>query len=128
MTASFEMRRGGYDVQRGALVEVYVSEAIRMRRFPGIAFRGEDFRRAWIEGSGLDVWELVANLREFPSEDDLAGDFGLTKAQIRVATAYYNEFQHEIESLIARGRPDRETFLTRHPFITPLEDIAATGG
>ena len=27
---------------RGAVVQDYTSEAIRMRRFPGVAFRGED--------------------------------------------------------------------------------------
>jgi len=45
---------------RGSVVESYTAEAIRMRRFPGIAFRGEDERRrAWVIGTGLDVWETL---------------------------------------------------------------------
>ncbi len=29
---------------RGTLVEAYAAEAIRTRRYPGIAFRGDDYR------------------------------------------------------------------------------------
>ena len=38
---------------RGSVIEAYTAEAIRMRRFPGVAFRGDDYRRrAWVLGTG----------------------------------------------------------------------------
>ena len=36
-----------------------------MDRHPGIAFRGaESSRRAWVPGTALDVWEIVAAYEE----------------------------------------------------------------
>ena len=36
-------------------------EAARAERHPSIAFRGtEDDRRAWVPGTALDMWEIVA--------------------------------------------------------------------
>lgn len=40
-------------------------EAARMQRHPGIAFRGpEKRRRAWVMGTGFDVWEVMAGYEE----------------------------------------------------------------
>ena len=45
---------------KSAMLEILAEESIRTRRFPGIGFRGpEHARRAWVIGTGLDVWELV---------------------------------------------------------------------
>ena len=42
------------------MLEALADEGLRMRRFPGIGFRGpEHDRRAWVMGTGLDVWEMV---------------------------------------------------------------------
>lgn len=113
---------------RGAIVEGYASEAIRMRRYPGIAFRGEDYRRrAWVLGTGLDVWEIVALLRDFDSERDLAQQYGLTAGQIGTALAYYREFGEEIDDLIARGRRSEEELRTAYPFIRTFEEAAGSG-
>src|SRR5512132_4334339 len=50
---------------KGAIVEALTEEAARMRRFPGIAFRGEEpYREAWVIGTGLDVWELIEMLQD----------------------------------------------------------------
>lgn len=113
---------------RGAIVEAYASEGIRMRRYPGIAFRGEDYRRrAWVLGTGLDVWEVVALLRDFESERELAEEYHLTPGQIRVALAYYREFQEEIDEMISR-RSSEEELRSRFPFVQTFEDAAANGG
>src|SRR6266852_4018880 len=114
---------------RGTLVEAYASEAIRTRRYPGIAFRGDDYRRrAWVLGTGLDVWEIVALLRDFGSEAELAKEHGLALGRIRIALAYYDEFGDEIDDLIARGRRSEEDVLARYPFIQTFEDTVAGGG
>ena len=53
-----EARRTGRS--KGAIVEALAEEALRMRLFPGIAFKGADWeRRAWIIGTALDVWQIV---------------------------------------------------------------------
>lgn len=114
---------------RSALVEAYASEAIRTRRYPGIAFRGDDYRRrAWVLGTGLDVWEIVALFRDFDSERELAKEYGLTPGQIRIALAYANEFKDETDDLIARGRRPEQELLTRYPFIQTFEDVIGNGG
>ncbi len=111
---------------RGTLVEAYAAEAIRTRRFPGLAFRGDDYRRrAWVVGSGLDVWEIVALLNDYGSEQALAEEYGLTSGQIRIARAYYHEFTDEIDELIARGRRSEDEARHLYPFIQTFG--AATG-
>lgn len=121
-----EARRLGRS--RGAVVEAYAAEAITMRRFPGIAFRGDDYRRrAWVLGTGLDVWEVVALLRDFGSDAKLAAEYNLTTGQIRIALAYYGELREEIDDLIARGRRSEDELLSRYPFIQTFQEVA-TGG
>src|SRR5438094_278530 len=114
---------------RGAVVESYATEGIRMRRYPGIAFRGDDHRRrAWVMGTGLDVWEIVALLKDFGGELDLADEYTLTPGQIRIASAYYKEFAEEIDDLIARGRPSEDELFRRYPFVETFEEAVARGG
>jgi uncharacterized protein (DUF433 family) len=114
---------------RGSIVEAYASEAIRTRRYPGIAFRGEDYRRrAWVVGTGLDVWEVVALLRDFASESELAQEYGLKPGQIRVARSYYDEFRDEIDDLIARGRRSEEELRRRYPFVQTFAEAVPDGG
>ena len=53
---------------KGAIVEALAEEALRMRLFPGIAFRGVDWeRRAWVIGTALDVWQIVDAHRDIGS-------------------------------------------------------------
>lgn len=115
---------------RGAVVQSYASEGIRMRRFPGLAFRGEDHRRrAWVIGTGLDLWEIVALLHDFGSEQELAREYGLTPGQIRVALAYYQEFRAQVDDELERGRRSAEELSSRYPFIQGFEAaVAGVGG
>ena len=114
---------------RGSLVEEYASESIRSRRYPGIGFRGHDYRRrAWVVGTGLDVWEVVALTRDFGDEQALADEYALSPGQIRIALAYAKEFGDEIEDLIASGRRTERELAMRYPFIEASEEAAADGG
>jgi uncharacterized protein (DUF433 family) len=100
-----------------------------MRRYPGIAFRGGDHRRrAWILGTGLDVWEIVALLRDFASEQKLAEEYGLTPGQIRIAGAYADEFSSEIEEQLAVGRRSEDELRARYPFIQTFEQATTLAG
>jgi hypothetical protein len=61
-----------------------------MRRFPGIGFRGDGpDRRAWLTGTGLEVWETVMLLRIGHSDRQLVDDYRhLTQASLDLARAY----------------------------------------
>jgi uncharacterized protein (DUF433 family) len=114
---------------RGSLIEEYASESIRSRRYPGIGFRGDDYRRrAWVIGTGLDVWEIVALMRDFGDERTLGEEYGLAPGQIRIALAYHREFSDEIDDLIARGRRTEQELIVRYPFIETHQEATADGG
>lgn len=67
----------------------FTEETARTRRFAGIAFRGDDAqRRAWVIGSGLDVWEIIEMLDDFASPDALLADTQVSPAHLRLALAY----------------------------------------
>jgi len=87
---------------KGAVVEALAEEALRARRFAGIAFRGADSdRRPWVIGTALDVWEVAAAARSFASPAAMAEATDLTEAQIRLALAYHAEYPEEIDAAIA---------------------------
>lgn len=107
---------------KGAVVEALAEEALKARRFPGIAFRGVDWqRRAWVVGTALDAWEIVAAYTEFGSVDAMAKKTDLTERQIRLALAYYERFPAEIDDAIARSRRSIEELRAEYPTI----DIAS---
>ena len=87
---------------KGAVVEALAEEALRTRRFPGIAFRGSDWdRRPWVIGTALDVWEITAASRSYDTAGEMASATDLTEPQIRLALAYHAEFPDEIAAAIA---------------------------
>jgi len=103
---------------KGAIVEVFTEEAARTRRFPGVGFRGEDAaRRAWVIGSGLDIWEIVQMLEEFGAVDALVADTQLSERQVRLALAYREEFPDDIDEAIADNRRPLEDLHALYPFI-----------
>lgn len=115
-----EMRLRG-----GTFTEVAVSllrEAVRMRRVPGIVFMdGASGRRAVISGTGLDVWEVVMQMRESGGSEELGGHFPwLSRAQISSALAYYELYPDEINARIEREESwTPERLWVEHPFMRP---------
>ena len=107
---------------KSAVVEAFTEEAARARRFPGVAFRGDDARRrAWVIGSGLDVWEVVQMAEEFGSATRLATDTQLTSAQIRLALAYRDAYPAEIDEAITDNRRTLHDLRTLFPFIEVVD-------
>ncbi len=75
---------------RGAIVEALADEALRMRLFPGIAFRGVDWeRRAWVIGTALDVWQIVDAHRDIGSIEHMAAGGSANERQIQLVLDYY---------------------------------------
>lgn len=103
---------------KSAVVEAFTEEAARVRRFPGIGFRGDDIgRRAWVIGTGLDVWELCHMLDDFASPEALAKEFHLSPAQIRLAASYRDAHRDEIDRLIEENRRPLTDVGTLYPFV-----------
>jgi len=104
---------------RGAIVEALAEEALRMRLFPGIAFRGADWeRRAWVIGTALDVWQIVDAHRDIGSIESMAAGGSANERQIRLALDYYKLFGEEIDVAVAENRRPIEQLEEEFPFIT----------
>jgi uncharacterized protein (DUF433 family) len=103
---------------KSAIVESMTDEAIRMRRFAGIGFRGEDAaRRPWVIGSGLDIWEIIQMLDDFGSIERLANETQLTERQVRLAIAYRDSYPEEIAEAIAQNRRQPPEWHELYPFV-----------
>ena len=103
---------------KGAIVESLAEEALRMRLFPGIAFRGADWeRRPWVIGTAFDVWQVVDAQRDFGSVERMVAEGNLSEGQIRLAMAYYERFPDEIDEDVARNRRPLEELRADYPFI-----------
>lgn len=103
---------------KSAVVEAFTEETGRSRRYPGIGFRGDDARRrAWVIGSGLDVWEIVQMLDDVGSVDALVADTQLKPAQVRIALAYRDAYPGEVSEAIADNRRPLADLEQLYPFI-----------
>ncbi len=104
---------------KGAIVEALADEALRMRLFPGIAFRGVDWeRRAWVIGTALDVWQIVDAYRDIGSIERMAEGGSANERQIQLALDYYELFPEEIDAAVADSRQSIEQLEEEFPFIT----------
>lgn len=98
-------------------------EAVRMRRVPGIVFMdGPTGRRAVIAGTGLDVWEIIAQFREIEEDyEELEKCYPwLGRTQLSSALAYYEIYPEEIDARIEqeeRWTPER--LWSEYPFTRP---------
>jgi uncharacterized protein (DUF433 family) len=97
---------------RTGLAERYVEEGLRMDEHPGIGFAdGPTGRRAVLIGTGLDVWEVVATVKQNRgSPDEAARYLELPIASVRAAIRYYVAFPREIDEILAHQEAiaDRE--------------------
>lgn len=89
---------------RTGLAERYVEEGLRMDEHPGVGFAdGPAGRRAILLGTGLDVWEVFATVRQpGGSVEAAAGYLELPVSTVRVAVRYAAAFPAEIDDLLAR--------------------------
>lgn len=103
---------------KSSIVEALTEEAMRTRRFPGVAFRGEDaLRGPWVIGTGLDVWEICQLVEEFEGIDELIAETQLESRHVELALAYRDWYPEEIEAAIAENRRPVEEWLELYPFV-----------
>ena len=112
-----EARRSGRS--RGAIVEeLALIEAAKMRLFPGIGFRGRP-RRAWVIGTGLDVWEVIDLLDSFERDTaEILDNYPLlSERALRLAQAYAERFPNEIAHFLDGSRRPLDELKALYPFI-----------
>ena len=89
---------------------MFAEEGVRALQVPAIVFRdGPAGRRAGVAGS-LDVWEVIATVRQASGPIDpsaVAATLGVERRVVDVAFDYYSRFPDEIDEWIADH--ERET-------------------
>ncbi len=102
-----------------SMVNELVSEAVKMRRCPGIIFvDGPSGRRAHITGTGLDVWEVIAVYKSLNQDDTrLQKSYHWLKTtQLRSALGYYTAYPQEIDERIEFNQHwTQEQLAQQHP-------------
>ncbi len=112
-----------------AVLEALADEGLKMRRFPGIGFSGpEHDRRAYVSGTGLEVWEVVELYRYYGEcqKELMLEAHPLTRRQLDVALAYRREHPEEIDRHIEDNDRSPEEWHRMYPGVVPPpgEDVA----
>jgi uncharacterized protein (DUF433 family) len=82
------------------LAQRYVEEGLRHDDHPLVHFvEGPSGRRAALLGTGLDVWEVIATVRDNEGDlEEAASYLGLPLGLVQAAVAYYGDFRDEIDA------------------------------
>lgn len=90
-------------VAERTLAQRYVEEGLRHDLHPLIQFLdGPSGRRASLIGRGLDVWEVIATVRDNNGSIDAAAEYLQVPAGlVEAAVSYYGEYRAEIDEEIA---------------------------
>ncbi|MDQ3251060.1 MAG: hypothetical protein M3P86_01985 [Actinomycetota bacterium] len=108
------------------MLEALADEALRMRRFPGIGFRGpEHDRRAWVMGTGLDMWELIELHRD--GGESILENHPISRRQLGVALAYYGEYSEEIDRHLQENDRTPEEWHEMYPGVIPPPGTETAG-
>jgi uncharacterized protein (DUF433 family) len=113
-------RESGEDFS--ATAKGLLEQAIKMRRCPGIVFAsGISGRRARVAGTGIEVWEIIAQYKSLDSNPKILQEsfHWLSPGQIKAALGYYAVYPAEIDEIIARNDEwTEETLKRRHPALS----------
>jgi uncharacterized protein (DUF433 family) len=97
-------------ITQRTLAQRYVEEGVRRDDHPLVHFLpGVVGRRSVVVGTGLDVWEVIATVRD--NENDLAETasyLGIPLGLVEAAVNYYGEYSDEIDEQIADNEAEYE--------------------
>jgi uncharacterized protein (DUF433 family) len=92
------------------LAQRYVEEGLRRDAHPLIQFLdGPSGRRASLVGRGLDVWEVIATVRDNAGSITEAAEYlQIPAGLVEAAVAYYGEYRDEIDAKIESNEAEYE--------------------
>jgi uncharacterized protein (DUF433 family) len=92
------------------LAQRYIEEGLRRDEHPAIHFvDGPAGRRASLVGTGLDVWEVVAVVRDNGGDVGAAAEYLERPAPlIQAAVSYYAAYRDEVDRWIALNEQEAE--------------------
>ena len=114
-----ERLRRGRQATFSFMASELLAEAARMRRCPGVVFADGPYgRRARVEGTGIEVWEVLAAwLAMGKDEKRLRKAYAwLSDRQLLAALGYYRAYPKEIDDLIEANGADEGSVLEGLPF------------
>ncbi len=84
------------------LAQRYIEEGLRRDEHPLIVFvDGPAGRRPALLGTGLDVWEVIATVRDNEGDaEEAAGYLSLPAHLVQAAITYYGAFKDEVDRWI----------------------------
>jgi len=90
------------------LAQRYLEEGLRMDEHPLVRFvDGPAGRRARLSGTGKDVWEVIATVRDNDNDLAAAAEYlNIPLGLVQAAVTYYGAYRDEIDELI--GDNERE--------------------
>lgn len=90
------------------LAQRYVEEGLRADEHPLVRFvDGPAGRRARLIGTGCDVWEVVAAVRDNDGDVAETAEFlALPLGVVQAAVAYYGDYPEEIDGWISRNEKE----------------------
>ncbi len=93
------------------LAQRYVEEGLRTDEHPLIRFvDGPAGRRPRLQGTGLDVWEVVSVVRDNDGNERAAAEYlGVSLGLVQAAVAYYGACRDEIDEWIELNARESET-------------------
>lgn len=104
----------------GELLDELIEESMRMSEQPGIGFKGGAAgRRAWVVGTGLDVWEMIELYRSMDRETLLDSMENVSGTSLRAALSYHESYPEEIEAAIEENALPPEHWHGLHPETIP---------
>jgi len=92
------------------LAQRYVEEGLRMEDHPLVRFvDGVAGRRARLVGTGMDVWQVIAIVRDNNGDARTAADYlEVPLGLVQAAVTYYGAYADEIDEWIELNRRESE--------------------
>jgi uncharacterized protein (DUF433 family) len=101
--AHLKRRVGETGLSQTDLAERYLEEGLRRDEHPLIGFRdGAAGRRPGLVGSRLDVWQVVATVKQNGSVEEAAAYLELPLEKVQAAMRYYADYTDDIDEWTAR--------------------------
>ena len=101
-------RAAACGTQPRTLAQRYVEEGLRRDEHPQIWFvDGPSGRRAALVGTGPDVWEAIATVRDNDNDVAAAAEYlQIPIGKVEAAIGYYGAFQAEVDMQIATNEEE----------------------